>query len=515
MIPQIGKVHKSNAGKFANQTATQTSQDDRHQKIMNFQNGAGSFAGNSHGKTGGPASIGSYTAAHHSRFRTPTPATSVTLPHMNNYNDKLNMIRNNNGPGNSALSLNHIQRMNRFLNTHSYNNGPMQTHSRGPIHNNSMNNQHMSQQNNTGAMQSMNPNLMNDPSFYSNPYAFLGLNSCNDYGQKVKSIRQFFDRYDDYTELNLLWSPVKDVMNLSSDYFNALLNQLAYFHDHRHERAFFSLIYYPIYSYKVGRLAYDYVILPVIIPYDCFKLVPQLRSVIALIAHAIVNNYIYGDEFRYSSNGGFFLMKNEDLVLMNLFEGNMDTSTRWDWSEGGHNPEINMAWLTAPINETDDNQPLRLALVMKEDAREDDMKYDEERERYFLDAYTTWFQKKFQAGRIDNHFVYLLDDAPQQNAQTHNFSTQFPSNWLDQLPRNTRNAMAAQGSFPMMNANPMVNNASMMRNNLQNKQVIPSLSSATQGYDSRLGSDGVMNQVPQTIGGGFVGRRRRNLRQRH
>jgi len=65
--------------------------------------------------------------------------------------------------------------------------------------------------------------------------------------------------------------------------------------------------------------------------------------------------------------------------------------------------------------------------------------------------------------------------------------------------------MLAQGSFPMMNANPM------MRNNLQNKQVIPSLSSATQGYDSRLGSDGI-NQV-QTIGG--FGRRTRNLRQRY
>lgn len=505
MIPQIGKVHKSNAVKFANQTATQTSQDDRHRRIMNFQSGAGSFAGNSHAQTGGPASIASYTAAHHSRLRTPTPATSVTLPHMNNYNDKLNMIRNNNGPGNSALSLNHIQRMNRFLNTHSYNNGPMQTHSRGPIHNISMNNQHMSQQYNTGAMQSMNPNLMNDPSIFVNPNAFLGLNSYNDYGQKVKSLRQFFDRYTDYDEVNLLWSPIRDLMNLSSDYFNALLNQLAYFHEHPDDRALFCLIYYPIYSYKVGRLAHDYVILPVIIPFDCFNLVSQLRSVIASIAHAIVNNYIYGDEFRYSINGGFFLMEKKDLVLMNLHEGTIETTTRFDWSDGRHNPDIDMAWLGAVDNDTDDNQPLRLALVMKENAREDDMKYNEERERYFLDEYTKWFQKKYQAGRIDYHFVYLLDDAP-QNGQTHNFSTQFPSNWASQLPRRTQYAMLAQGSFPMMNANPM------MRNNLQNKQVIPSLSSATQGYDSRLGSDGI-NQVPQTIGG--FGRRTRNLRQRY
>jgi len=275
-----------------------------------------------------------------------------------------------------------------------------------------MNNQHMSQQYNTGAMQSMNPNLMNDPSIFVNPNAFLGLNSYNDYGQKVKSLRQFFDRYTDYDEVNLLWSPIRDLMNLSSDYFNALLNQLAYFHEHPDDRALFCLIYYPIYSYKVGRLAHDYVILPVIIPFDCFNLVSQLRSVIASIAHAIVNNYIYGDEFRYSINGGFFLMEKKDLVLMNLHEGTIETTTRFDWSDGRHNPDIDMAWLGAVNNDTDDNQPLRLALVMKENAREDDMKYNEERERYFLDEYTKWFQKKYQAGRIDYHFVYLLDDAP-------------------------------------------------------------------------------------------------------
>jgi len=407
----------------------------------------------------------------------------------------LRNMKNGNNPGTNTITAEQIKRLGKYANVTNCNTNPQQYNGNPMSHQFNYQPNAISNTNNTwvhpALQNNMSTNVFGHPNIYLNPNVFIGLNAVNNYGEPIKNLKQFLEKYALYSENSTLFNAVKEVRELSPDYYNAILNLLGYFHQNRDERALLCVVNYPFFYFNPrGQRASEVVHLPIVIPIKCFR-VPQLRSIIALMANAIINNYFYGEQCRFKYSEGHMVMSLENMVLMTVHPTDSTCTERWDWESGGYRDPISTEWLTGGGLGyfTSDTRPLHLAMTINDEPATPALERDNYLEELFLSNYTNWHVETFNKGLIDPHFVYLFNDEI-QGPQDPN------SRRISQIPLQSRNSVLALQQQAQGNTS---YSALRMQGKYQG-QMIPSACSA----DQRLAHQAT-GQVP-SITAGFQNR---------